>query len=415
MLSNKKVFNSYFRFAEKAFAVFGLMYFSDSLSNESIVPVILISLFRYLILAFSILFISLRFQKALRSLLKDPALVILIVLTFASVLWSVNTEWTVISLRSQFVQMISFSLFLATSFTLREQLELVAVSLGLSALISTFYAIAQPSIGKHLAGPFTGAWKGVYAQKNVLSRLMVLSCMAFACLNDKEQKWRYVVQFGFYLSLALVLLSTSKSGLLSSIFLILFLFFYRRFRWRGEISVIGVDLAILVAVFSIGVVIDNWEPILTGLGRDPTLTGRTLIWGASLDLLFQDQFWFGYGRNAFWYTDMPIKVGAAVAQGYVPPHAHNGFIDLMIDLGIIGLFIFGFSLVHNFIRAAKKAYAAQRGEDLWPLAFLACLVIANITESSLMRLTNIFWVLYVAIAFSDFYPKLREENQEPKV
>ncbi len=414
MLSNKKAFNSYFRFAEKLFAVFGLMYFSEGLSNDNIIPEILISLFRYLVLALSILFISLRFKKALRSLLKDPFLIVLIIVTFASVLWSVNPESTVVSLRSQFVQMIAFSLFLATGFTLREQLELVAFSLGLSALLSTFYAVAIPSVGKHVTGSFTGAWKGLYSQKNILSALMVLSSVAFACLSDRGRSWRLVFRFGFYLSLTLVLLSTSKTGLLSSIFLIVFLFLWRRFRWRGEVSVIGLDLGILAAASLVGIVIDNWEPILVGLGRDPTLTGRTLIWGATLDMLVQDQFWLGYGRDAFWYTNAAVEVGAAVAPGYIPPHAHNGFIDLMIDLGLVGLFAFGLSFIHNLVRATRKAYAARSGEDLWPLAFLAFLLISNITESALMRFNSIYWVVYVAIAFSNFTSQPQTTVQEPE-
>lgn len=403
---------SYFRLFEKAFAIFGLMYFAGTI--DILVPEIVLSLARYIVLLFSIISVALRFQDAVRAVLKDPSLTILIILTFASILWSVDPESTTLSLRSQFIQMIGFGLFLATSFTLREQLELVAISLGLSALISAFYAVALPSVGKHLSGPFVGAWKGVYPQKNVLSRLMILSSMAFACLNDKSRNKRYIFGFGFCFSLALVLLTTSKSGFLSSIFLIVFLFLYRRFRWRGEISVIAMDLLILVGVFSISVIINNWEPILIGLGRDPTLTGRTLIWGASLKMLFQDQFWLGYGREAFWNTELPIEVGSAVARGYVPPHAHNGFIDLLIDLGLIGLFVFSLSLVHNLIRAVRKAYAACNGEDLWPLAFLACLMIANLTESALMRLSNIFFVLYVAIAFCNFAPSQSQTDQEPK-
>ncbi|MGP1383257.1 MAG: O-antigen ligase family protein [Thainema sp.] len=404
---------SYFRLFEKAFAVFGLMYFAGTL--DILVPESVLSLMRYTVLLFSIFFIALRFKGAIRSLRKDPFLVVLITLTFASFLWSIAPDSTILSLRSQVIQMIGFGLFFATSFTLKEQLELVAFGLGLSALISTFYAIVQPSIGKHLSGPFAGAWKGVYPQKNVLSRLMVLSCMAFACLNNKNYSKRYLFAFGFYFSLTLVLLSTSKSGLIASIFLVAFLFLYRRFRWRGEISVIAIDLVFLSSVFLVGVIIDNWEPILVGLGRDPTLTGRTLIWNASLDMLFQDRFWLGYGRDAFWNTNLPVEVGQSVARGYVPPHAHNGFIDLMIDLGFIGLFVFALSLIHNFIRAIKKAYAAEQGEDLWPLAFLACLTIANITESTLMLLTNIFFVLYVAIAFSDFAPNQSQTDQESKV
>lgn len=403
---------SYFRLFEKIFAVFGLMYFAGSIDN--LVPGFTLSLLRYVVLLFSIIFTALRFKSAIRTVPRDPFLAILIIVTFASALWSVDPESTVVSLRSQFVQMVGFSIFLATGFTLKEQLELVAVSLGISALLSTFYAVAIPSIGKHLSGPFTGAWKGLYSQKNVLSALMVLSSVAFACLSYRAKKWRFIFRSGFYLSLALVLLSTSKTGLLSSIFLIIFLFLCRKFRWRGEMSVIGLDLGILVAASLVGIVIDNWEPILVGLGRDPTLTGRTLIWGATLDMLFQDQFWLGYGRDAFWYTDLAVEVGTAVAPGYVPPHAHNGFIDLMIDLGFVGLFAFIASLLHNLIRAIRKAYAASSGEDLWPLAFLVFLIIANITESALMRFNSIYWVLYVAIAFSNFTPSSRKAIQKPE-
>jgi exopolysaccharide production protein ExoQ len=89
-----------------------------------------------------------------------------------------------------------------------------------------------------------------------------------------------------------------------------------------------------------------------------------------------------------------------VSENYIPPHAHNGFIELGLDVGLIGLSIFLVSFTIAYVRALKQAYAAKNSEDFWPLAVLLFVALNNVTESYLLRLANIYWVLYITVALS---------------
>nr|WP_279239895.1 O-antigen ligase family protein [Scytonema sp. UIC 10036] len=227
---------------------------------------------------------------------------------------------------------------------------------------------------------------------------MVLSSLAFFSLPKETSilyKW-----FGFGLSICLMLLSTSKTSLILSFLLILMMVFYKNFRWQGKISVIFVDIGILVLGCLALVIFSNWIELITGLGKDPTLTGRTPLWAIAISRLMERPF-FGYGRGAYWApgSNFAVEAGKSIS-GWIPPHAHNGFLDIALDLGLVGLSLFLISFLFSFVRALKRAYATKDAEELWPLAFLTFLAMNNMTESFLMRLANLYWVLFITVSLT---------------
>ncbi len=72
----------------------------------------------------------------------------------------------------------------------------------------------------------------------------------------------------------------------------------------------------------------------------------------------------------------------------------------MLDVGFVGFALFLISFVIAYLRSLKLAYASDNAEDIWPLAFLLFLTLNNMMESYLLRLANVYWVLYVATALS---------------
>ncbi|MBA3923884.1 MAG: O-antigen ligase family protein, partial [Nostocaceae cyanobacterium] len=88
-----------------------------------------------------------------------------------------------------------------------------------------------------------------------------------------------------------------------------------------------------------------------GNGRDPTLTGRTEIWGVALSRL-HEHLLLGFGRGAFWApgSKNALEAGLAVSLNFIPPHVHNGFLDLALDIGLIGFVCFAISFVLVFWR-----------------------------------------------------------------
>jgi O-antigen ligase len=83
--------------------------------------------------------------------------------------------------------------------------------------------------------------------------------------------------------------------------------------------------------------------------------------------------------------------------GWVPPNAHNGFIDLLAQLGFVGLGSFLISFASNVVRALRLVSESVSAVDLFPLLFLYLVMLSNLTESELVNHNSLLWLLYVAL------------------
>jgi exopolysaccharide production protein ExoQ len=394
---------------EQCFAVLGLLFFSGAFGQA--LPA-LISPIRYLVWAGSIALIVLRWRSSLHTASRDIILWILSIIILLSFLWSHLPAFTIRDNR-EVLQMAAFGLYFATRYTVKEQVNLVAWTLGIGAIGSIIFALAVPSLGIHqLDHP--GAWKGLYGYKNNLGSMMVLSAFTFFLLPVRYSQ-RFYKWAGFSLSIALMLLSTSKTSLVVSILIIAILLFYRNFRWEGKVTVFFLDIFILFVSGLVVFVLTNWVELLTTLGKDPTLTGRTPMWEVAF-MRLMDKPLLGFGRGAFWApgSHYAREAGRAVSNGFLPPHIHNGFIDLALDVGLIGFGLFIISFVIAYSRSLKQAYATDKTENVWYLGFLMFLFMNNMTESYLVFKSNIYWVLYMTTALSAMktYPLFQNSIQK---
>lgn len=149
--------------AEKLMSIFMLLFFSGSLNV--FVSSLSLTLIRYSFSAIVLLLLIMRLKRTLDALKSAPFIVLLIALSSASFLWSEMPEITTNSIRGEILPMAIFSLYLASRFSLREQLELVVSALGISTLLSIFVVITNPAVGVHSNDVFAGAWRGVFEQK----------------------------------------------------------------------------------------------------------------------------------------------------------------------------------------------------------------------------------------------------------
>jgi O-antigen ligase len=133
--------------------------------------------------------------------------------------------------------------------------------------------------------------------------------------------------------------------------------------------------------------------VLAALGKDATLTGRTFLWQLASDMAARRP-WLGYGYGAFWLGPGSWAGYVADLMHWEAPHAHNGLLDLALDLGRAGVVLY----LVGYVLALRAAIARARhpfvGSAL-PAAYLVFLALSNITESALLRQFSVFWVLYV--------------------
>jgi len=395
---NQQIFNQFIRLLEKGFIVLGLSFFSGAFGAYAlglVLPRFVISFLTFFVFGTSIFLTLILWKNTLFAVSRNLLLFLLTALAYFSFIWS-HTPDISLSISRDILMMTFFGLYFAARFSLKEIVELVALTLFLGAIVSTVCAIGVPSIGMHIADEHAGAWKGIYNYKNQFGSTMNIMCLTFFALpKDNSKIYKYL---GISLSIFLMLLSTSKTSLVICLLLILIILFYKKYRWKGRLSVILLNIGtLIIGCFTI-FIFTYWVELLTGLGRDATLTGRTPIWGVMISRLIEKPF-LGYGCGAFFAPKSPyaFEAGQALKTGWIAPSGHNGFLDLALDVGLIGLVLFLTLYFTNFISALKRAYATFNSEDFFPLAYLIFLAMNNVTESLLLGYNNIHWTLFVTV------------------
>jgi O-antigen ligase len=358
-------------------------------------PLIQIAFFLIYVVTFFLLVV--RWRKVLYVFSKDRWILPLVELAAVSLLWSFAPAKTL----SRAVALIGttlFGLYLATRYSMRQQVQLLGWMFGLAIGLSFILAFALPKYGI-MGGTHAGAWRGIYTHKNVLGKVMIPSAIIFWILAIGGKRNRPILWGCFSLSVTLLILSTSTSCLINLMIIISAFFIFQTLRWRYDLM-----LPAIISITVTGVILHLWltanaDILLGSLGKDATLTGRTDLWPPVLDMIWK-RLWLGYGYSGFWLGWDGESAYVWRAIGWEPPNAHSGLLDLWLDLGFLGVSIYLLGFWATLLRALVWVRASRTPEGLWPLIYLTSIVLLNLSESTLLIQNNIFWVLYVAAALS---------------
>ena len=382
---------------EVVFCIYAILYYTDFwwAITGTLGPTI--ALIRYSILGISIILLSLRANTLLRTLPKGKWLWIYCAVSALSITWTINTELTFTGVLQKLLIVSVFSLYFVSRFNPRHQLYVIGCALGITVFVNLFYVFALPSIGIHTDDTFLGAWKGFYNDKNSFSSVMLwaLAVSYILSFNNNSRFITRLARVGLFISPIIVILSTSRTALVLFILLFVSLTIWSRYLWKGLRTVLTLDITLFSTLIIVGSIISQWVEIVTGLGKDPTLSGRTVLWASAMNQISQRPL-LGYGFNAFWTKDNPAarRVGDALYPGLFAHHPHNGFINILINTGWLGLSIFLIGFISTWVLALKYAYNPQSPEDSWPLAVMVIITLHNTTESTLIS-SNIAWLFYI--------------------
>lgn len=140
------------------------------------------------------------------------------------------------------------------------------------------------------------------------------------------------------------------------------------------------------------------ETIADLLGRNKNLTGRaTDIWPVVLDAASRNPI-LGVGYGAAWGLGREISARVEVEQ------AHNGYLDIYFQLGIIGVVLL-LAFLFSFCSIIRKEINSQSPWGTFGISILIISLIYNNSESSFIEYTSYLWnvMAYLAIVFSDPY------------
>jgi len=397
---------------EKAICVLGLLFTMQAIFPLLYPPgtphsqVIGISL-QVLIYGGVLLFCFIRWKELALQSCSLTWILILMIIVLISTLWS---QYHSLSLRRGLILSATtlFGVYFASRFSIAQQFRMLATAFGIIQILSIAFALFLPEYGlDHTL--HSGAWQGVFHQKNELGRNMVMASILFLFGGDAIN--RVCRWLGVLLALSLLFMSHSVGGIGVLTVTLCCLSALPLLRARLTVSVpILVTAFLIIGTAGVACYV-NKSDVLALIHRSDTLTGRTLIWGAVLPEMSQSPI-LGYGYDAFWLGSIGASGDVTASIGFAPKHAHNGFLDVWLELGALGFLTFAVSYLSQVRKALQRYRHDNSVFGTWPIAFLLMMLVYNTVESSLLRENSIIWVLYTANAINLAYYHVRATDHE---
>jgi O-antigen ligase len=386
---------------EKLYIIFSLFIFSGALlpllnsktQNDQGETGILFN--TIIIFIFLILIFKLNFKTLVTYSLKNTALFLLIGLIILSCLWSDDFDLT---LKRSLLLVAStiFGVYLGNKLSINRILELVHYTLLIATILSFIFILFFQEYGimneTQNMGLHTGSWKGIFIHKNKLGKIMVLQILVNLYMFKYYNKLFYL--FVILISILFIVFSKSTSALLISFLLILF-YLYASLSKNFRILFLIV-LTIIVIFLSMTINVSDFFGVF---GKSTDLTGRIPLW-IELFNQFKLKPYFGYGFEGFWSNTNRISEIWYRLNWDNIEQAHNGYLDLMLSLGISGLFLYLFVIFSN-LRKYFLEFRLKNANYFWGLSFFSFLIMYNFLESTTIKHNDVFWVIFVTTIISN--------------
>jgi O-antigen ligase len=244
--------------------------------------------------------------------------------------------------------------------------------------------------------------------------MMALSVLVEWQLPASSRFSKILKSSALLLSAVLLRYSDSVTPTLALIGALLLIEIYKFAALRLRIPLYAIFLATtILATAGLTLVVANGDSVAGALGRSSNLTGRTEIWSLVFTFIPERPI-AGYGYAGFWQGAAPESTTVnQVMRGWVM-YSHNGYLEMLLNLGVIGLLLTFALLGIGMKRALKFSERRQSDTVLWPLAFLFYFILHNIAECTIM-IQDLEWALCIScIAGADpllFSFNVQEEGE----
>lgn len=239
-----------------------------------------------------------------------------------------------------------------------------------------------------------GRIQGLQGNANILAVLALLALVVSGCQAAARTVTRPTALVGVVASVAALLLTRSATVAAVAVAVAVVLgvaLLVRRapVGRQGRVTALALGAAVVLAA----AVVALRGPLLSLAGRSPDLTGRLDIWAAVTDLARQRPV-LGWGWVSYWIPGVEPFEGLADRNGVQYLQAHDAYLDVWFQLGVVGLVAFALVLVGLVLRAwwwATDRRMLDAGHedardalDLLPLLLTTLLLVHGLAESRLI-------------------------------
>jgi exopolysaccharide production protein ExoQ len=274
-------------------------------------------------------------------------------------------------------------------------MDLLASVCFVSALACLILILFAPG---YVFGEETGEFRGIFSQKNILGQAMAVG--ALACLHSiraNKRSWLSGMSMFFVITFVALMSASTTSTLAILLFWVVGVVTSLLQRGGGA-RILGVFLLALLLLVA-PVAAFSPETLYGLIGKDPTLTGRTEIWGYIIPYIYQRPL-LGWGYGAFWSTQNLAAWEIANTIHWYAPEAHNGVLEILLSGGLIGAVWFIYLLVRTF-RLALRCLRFDSAMAITCFSICAGIIVEGVSEQVLLYVSGLSGVFFITGFFCE--------------
>ena len=333
----------------------------------------------------------------------NVAALLIFVLPFFSLLWAQDKKIALEGLIPYSV--VVYFLFVVNglrSLTLRDLLLIVSIAVMLVAVAGVCVSYLFPGLGVQQTGQYIGdAWIGLFDHKNSYSRMLgvgILASITYLCFFEG---YRLLLTLNIFFLFGCLWLSRSGTVLIAVTALAILVLSMKGGGGRRIVKYFPLICCALVFLGPIVVIFDQLLAlVLDVLGRAEyersTIEVRAHLWGEVIQGVIARPI-FGYGLGGFWGSDgRVLSVAGDTSLEWVPMQAHNGYLELMLSFGLVGLGCFIFYLRElNRLVNRVRGVSYLKGTVIFTMFYL----IINNTYAAFFTQIALPWFMVASVVF----------------
>ena len=240
------------------------------------------------------------------------------------------------------------------------------------------------------------AWRGLADTKNNLGQVTLFSIVLLLTIIPYNKKRPVNALHFAMLAFALIAYLGARSTtafLIGAVLIVIFgTLSIGKMLMKENVARIFALFVIVGGILAGGLVVVLVPEILSGLfgifGKDLTFSGRVDLWATVLQMT-EGKVLTGWGIGGFWVGDAEHMTPVYEQFVWIPNQAHQGYIDIFSQLGVMGIVLLVLMIVFYF----KRLLHLRKGQ-LWKWLFISVLIL-NMQESVFFRPRHIGHFMFV--------------------
>jgi O-antigen ligase len=271
-------------------------------------------------------------------------------------------------------------------------------------VLANFYAIyRKPGPSIMWSGNIIAAWRGLFWWNSYAGEIIAFAAVMFLfrLANFRQNRW-YVTLYSliFYALSIFFVINTKNATELLALFAahVVFILIASYLKWGHRLRRVH---WVVIGALGLMILSGLWfgrDYLLGLIGKSPSLTGRIPLWNALIPFIHK-RFLLGYGFGEAFWNNPAYPAVVWPAAGWNAPFAHNGFIEILLGTGIVGLIVWVAFLLQDTYLSVKYILQKHAISAAVFTAWIAYILVSNLTDNLLGSYEYFTWFLLTITFF----------------